>query len=119
MTIGVNFEKLTDPGERYAFGDCLGAGVFGTVLNALDSQAGNKKVAIKVQKYSDESKGFIEEEYKILRDFTNHLNLVDFYGIFKRNDEIWFVLEVITEIAHTVFFIFIKIHFFSYAKVVQ
>lgn len=61
----------------------------------------NKKVAIKIQKLTPETQSLILEEYHILRDFTGHPNLPDFYGIYRRRsakkseyDEIWFVMEV-------------------------
>lgn len=63
--------------------------------------AGNKRVAVKVQKLTPESQSLIIEEYKILRDFGSHPNLPDFYGIYRRRtgkkteyDQIWFVMEV-------------------------
>lgn len=43
----------------------------------------------------------IVEEYRILRDFSEHPNIPDFYGVYRRRsakkseyDEIWFVMEV-------------------------
>lgn len=90
----VNFLDLPEPGDRYDFGPTLGYGVFGKVYSAIDKQASNKSVAIKLQKYEDDTKEYIEEEYRILRDCSNHLNIVDFYGIFKNQNEIWLVLEV-------------------------
>lgn len=63
--------------------------------------AGNKKVAIKIQKLTPETQSLIVEEYRVLRDFAGHPNLPDFYGIYRRrsakkseHDEIWFVMEV-------------------------
>lgn len=90
----INFLDLPEPGERYEFGDILGSGVFGKVYRASDKQASNKKVAIKLQKYEDDRREYVEEEYKILRDCSNHLNIIDFYGIYKQGNEIWLVLEV-------------------------
>lgn len=63
--------------------------------------AGNKRVAIKIQKLTPETQSLIVEEYRVLRDFAGHPNLPDFYGIYRRrsakkseHDEIWFVMEV-------------------------
>jgi myosin III len=55
-------------------------------------------VAIKVQRYDEEHKLHIEEEYRTLRDCPEHPNILQFYGVFmKRNSspphEIWFILE--------------------------
>lgn len=44
----------------------------------------------------------INEEYRILRDFSSHPNLPDFLGVYRKKgdgdnpDEIWFILEVST-----------------------
>lgn len=64
----------------------------------------NKRVAVKVQKLTPESESMILEEYRILRDYTSHPNLPDFYGIYRRRsgkkteyDQIWFVMEVRNE----------------------
>lgn len=43
----------------------------------------------------------INEEYRVLRDFSSHPNLPDFLGVYRKKsndgdnpDEIWFILEV-------------------------
>ncbi|KAI4482907.1 hypothetical protein M0802_013616 [Mischocyttarus mexicanus] len=95
-------DSIQDPEKRYALKDIIGSGVCGDVYEATDQQAGNKKVAIKVQKLTPESQGLIVEEYRILRDFAGHSNLPDFYGIYRRRsgkkteyDQIWFVMEAL------------------------
>ncbi|KAL1124362.1 hypothetical protein AAG570_000991, partial [Ranatra chinensis] len=62
---------------------------------------GGKKVAIKIQTVNKETFPDIEEEYRILRDLSDHPNLPDFYGAYlKRNaddggdDKIWFVMQL-------------------------
>ena len=122
-------DSIQDPGKRYLLRECIGSGVCGDVYEAIDQQAGtvptiyvslnfrenshfspyvsfpvlagNKRVAVKVQKLTPESQSLIIEEYKILRDFGSHPNLPDFYGIYRRRsgkkteyDQIWFVMEV-------------------------
>lgn len=69
------------------------------VYKATDTQSGNKNVAIKIQPYKGKIIKLIEEEYRVLRDFSNHPNLPVFYGVYRKptnNDEveIWFILEV-------------------------
>lgn len=93
-------DSIQDPGKRYALKDCIGVGVYGNVYEGIDQQAGNKKVAIKIQKLTPETQSLIVEEYRILRDFSGHPNLPDFYGIYRRRsakkseyDEIWFIME--------------------------
>lgn len=90
----INFLDLPEPGNRYKFGELFGSGVFGKVFAAVDTQASNKRVAIKLQNYTDDTKEYIEDEYRILRDLSNHLNIIDFYGVYKKKNEIWFVTEV-------------------------
>lgn len=48
----------------------------------------------------------IDDEYRILRDFSEHPNIVDFYGVYRKRikdgiDEIWFVLQVSLSHSHT------------------
>ncbi|XP_318814.5 neither inactivation nor afterpotential protein C [Anopheles gambiae] len=95
----LKIETLPDPGNRYKLGELIGSGVCAKVYRATDTQAGNKNVAIKVQKFEGETKTAIQEEFRILRDHSKHANLIDFYGIYRKKcpagecDEIWFVLE--------------------------
>jgi len=56
-------------------------------------------VALKIQHYDEEHQVSIEEEYRTLRDYCDHPNLPEFYGVYKLSkpngpDEIWFVMEV-------------------------
>lgn len=59
----------------------------------------NRKVAIKIQTYTEEHRTIIEEEFRVLRDFSSHPNLLKFYGVYRNRNsakanEIWFILEV-------------------------
>ncbi|CAH0603393.1 unnamed protein product [Chrysodeixis includens] len=98
MKDGLNIASLSSPLDRYKLEGRLGSGIFGEVHRASDSQAAGKNVAVKVQTYTDEIEEHIQEEYKILRDFTSHPNLIDFYGVFCEKSEgvkkVWFVLEL-------------------------
>lgn len=56
-------------------------------------------VAIKIQLFVGEQRSIIDEEYRILRDYSDHPNLPNFYGVYRnksdgKSEEIWFVLEV-------------------------
>lgn len=69
------------------------------MLKAVDNESSNKTVAIKIQLFEGDQKIIIDEEYRILRDFSEHPNLPNFYGVYRNKgegnvDEIWFVLEV-------------------------
>lgn len=98
MKESFNFNELPEANKRYILEECLGTGVYGKVFKAKDTQADGKNVAIKIQPINDDTNSYNQEEYRILRDFSNHPNLPEFYGIFKSvNDdcnEIWLVLEV-------------------------
>lgn len=98
MKDGLNIPSLPSPQDRYTLEKKLGTGVFGEVHIAKDNQAAGKAVAIKIQILTEESDPHIQDEYKILRDFTKHPNVVDFYGVFCDKSEyvkkIWFVIEV-------------------------
>ncbi|XP_012289083.1 neither inactivation nor afterpotential protein C [Orussus abietinus] len=94
-------DSIQDPGKRYILNDCIGSGVCGDVYEAVDTQAGNKKVAVKIQKLTPDTQGLIVEEYRVLRDFAGHPNLPDFYGMYRKrsgkkteHDQIWFVMEL-------------------------
>lgn len=70
------------------------------MYKASDTQSNGKTVAIKVQPYEDDLIVHINEEYRILRDFSSHPNLPDFLGVYRKKGdgdnppEIWFILEV-------------------------
>lgn len=69
------------------------------VVRAIDTGSNDKTVAIKIQLFEGEQKAIIDEEYRILRDHSEHPNLPNFYGVYRnkgsgKSDEIWFVLEV-------------------------
>ncbi|KAL0848932.1 hypothetical protein ABMA28_013327 [Loxostege sticticalis] len=98
MKDGLNIATLPSPLDRYTLATKLGSGIFGEVFRASDTQAAGKAVAVKVQTYTDDTEVHIQKEYKILRDFSKHPNLIDFYGVFCEKSEgvkrIWFVLEL-------------------------
>lgn len=89
----VDFNRLSDPGNKYQLEECLSRGVFGRIYKGRDKQT-SKCVAVKIQKLVADTKVYVEKEYTILKDFTDHMNLVDFYGCYRKNDEVWLVLEV-------------------------
>ncbi|XP_059618004.1 neither inactivation nor afterpotential protein C [Phlebotomus argentipes] len=95
----LRLDSLPDPGNRYELGEVIGNGVCGKVYRAIDTQVNGRSVAIKVQSYDKELRIHIDEEYRVLRDFSNHPNLPQFYGVYRKrvpggSDEIWFILEL-------------------------
>lgn len=70
------------------------------VFKATDKET-NKTVAIKIQSYEGELKSLIDDEYKILRDKSDHHNLLGFFGVYRKkvagkSEQVWFILEVST-----------------------
>lgn len=65
---------------------------------------GGKKVAVKIQKVFPDVLEDIQEEYRILRDLSDHPNLPDFYGAYLKRgrggDEVWFVMQVRKTLKH-------------------
>lgn len=94
----LNFDDLPDAGDRFILEDCVGTGVCGKVYCAIDTESSGKKVAIKMQNLNRENIPYIQEEYRILRELSNHPNLPEFYGVYRKvgeiDDEIWFSIEV-------------------------
>ncbi|XP_014215430.1 neither inactivation nor afterpotential protein C isoform X2 [Copidosoma floridanum] len=93
-------DSIKDPGKRFTLRDRIGSGVCADVYEAVDEEAG-KKVAIKIQKLTPETQPLIVEEYRVLRDFSTHPNLPEFYGVYRKSsgkkteyDQIWFILEL-------------------------
>jgi myosin III len=93
------YNSLPCPDGKFELQELIGTGVCAKVYKAIDLQANNRNVAIKIQKYEKDMKTHINEEYRILRDFSSHPNLPDFYGVYRKKgnnkepDEVWFVLE--------------------------
>lgn len=77
------------------------------MVKAVDKQANDKIVAIKIQSFDGEQRHIIDDEYRILRDFSEHPNLLNFYGVYRKKnangcDQIWFILEVSLNIFVTI-----------------
>lgn len=71
----------------------------GKVYKAVDKEGNGKTVAIKIQSLDEDKRFIIDDEYRILRDHSEHPNFLDFYGVYRKRisggvDEIWFVLQV-------------------------
>lgn len=69
------------------------------MVKATDTGNNDNTVAIKIQTFEGEQISIIDEEYRILRDYSDHPNLPNFYGVYRNkqddtSDEIWFILEV-------------------------
>lgn len=96
----MRLENLPNPESRFQILEELGTGVCSKVFKAKDNESNGRVVAIKIQNYDADLKDNIEEEYRVLRDFSKHPNLPELIGVYKKpkNDEVeevWFVIEVI------------------------
>lgn len=94
----LKFEQLPSPGDRFTLGEEIGRGVCGRVLQATDNQANGRVVAIKIQLWDKELKDKIDEEYRVLRDFSQYPNFPNLYGVYRKKcdgacDQVWFVIE--------------------------
>lgn len=93
------YDSLPHPDDRFELKEVIGTGVCSKVYRAYDKE-GNRFVAIKCQRYENEMIHYINEEYRVLRDFSSHPNMPGFYGVYRKKfttnqpDEIWFVLEL-------------------------
>lgn len=97
--IHLKVDSLPDPTNRFDLGEEIATGVWARVYKAIDKEANGKTVAVKIQKYEDDRRYIIDDEYRILRDLSSHQNFLDFYGVYRKriansSDEIWFVLQV-------------------------
>lgn len=98
----IDLTKLISPDKEWALLESIGEGTYGEVFKAKNLFTG-QIAAVKVMESYTELVEEIEEEYKILKDLSNHSNLPDFYGIYLKNvdeteeeeaDQIWLVLEL-------------------------
>lgn len=94
----IKYEQLPSPGDRYVLGEEIGRGVCGRVMAATDTQSHGKTVAIKIQLFDKELRDKIDEEYRVLRDFSQYPNFPSLFGVYRKkssgaHDEVWFVIE--------------------------
>jgi myosin III len=93
------YDSLPSPDRRFELKEIIGTGVCAKVYRAIDKEANNRSVAVKCQRYDKDMIMHINEEYRVLRDYSMHPNIPDFHGVYRKKfttaqpDEIWFVLE--------------------------
>ncbi|CAG0883853.1 unnamed protein product [Darwinula stevensoni] len=90
----LDFSGLQDPGERFQVSNVISEGVFGLVYEAIDSDGGNRKVAIKTARDFEDRLQELDEEFRSLRTLHGHPSFPQFYGAFLKGREIWFVMEL-------------------------
>lgn len=93
--------SLGEPGERYVLEEPLATGIEATVWRGVVAGEGGEggddtgcRVAIKVQRLRPDNQSYLQEELRILSTQTDHPNLPAFYGAYKKNEDVWFVMEV-------------------------
>jgi myosin-3 len=93
----IKFDELKSPDREWTLLESIGEGTYGEVFKARNLQT-NQIVAVKVMESISEVVEEIEEEYMILNELSNHLNLPKFYGIYlksnREEDQLWLVMEL-------------------------
>lgn len=97
----IDISRLPSPDDRFQLLEQIGEGTYGEVYCALDKK-NNKKVAVKILESIPDNVEEIEEEYLVLRDLSNHINIPSFLGVFLKRgavveeDQLWFTMELCT-----------------------
>ncbi|XP_043931444.1 myosin-IIIb-like [Protopterus annectens] len=92
------FENLADPTDTWEIVETIGKGTYGTVYKVANKKDGNQ-AAVKVLDPVNDVDEEIEAEYNILQSLPNHPNVIKFYGMFYKADQVaggqlWLVLEL-------------------------
>ncbi|XP_017777903.1 PREDICTED: neither inactivation nor afterpotential protein C [Nicrophorus vespilloides] len=94
----LSIDDLPDADDRFVIEECIGTGICGKVFSAVDKGSNDRRVAIKTQRVNRESMGYIQEEHRVLMAHSEHPNMPDFYGAYRKvgesEDEVWFILEL-------------------------
>uniref|UniRef100_A0A8C9SGA8 non-specific serine/threonine protein kinase n=1 Tax=Scleropages formosus TaxID=113540 RepID=A0A8C9SGA8_SCLFO len=96
--IMIGLESLADPSGNWDIVETIGKGTYGKVYRVTNRKDGSQ-AAVKVLDPISDVDEEIEAEYNILRSLSNHPNVVKFYGMFYKADDIsggqlWLVLEL-------------------------
>ncbi|XP_073085332.1 myosin-IIIa-like isoform X2 [Manis javanica] len=92
------FDKFPDPSDTWEITETIGKGTYGKVFKVLNKKNG-QKAAVKILDPIHDIDEEIEVEYNILKALSDHPNVVKFYGMYFKKDEIngdklWLVLEL-------------------------
>uniref|UniRef100_A0A8D3CEG2 non-specific serine/threonine protein kinase n=1 Tax=Scophthalmus maximus TaxID=52904 RepID=A0A8D3CEG2_SCOMX len=96
--IMIGMENLGDPSGNWDIVETIGKGTYGKVYRVTNKKDGSE-AAVKVLDPINDVDEEIEAEYNILRSLSNHPNVVKFYGMFYKSDDLsggqlWLVLEL-------------------------
>uniref|UniRef100_A0A8D3DWQ1 Myosin IIIB n=1 Tax=Scophthalmus maximus TaxID=52904 RepID=A0A8D3DWQ1_SCOMX len=94
----IGMENLGDPSGNWDIVETIGKGTYGKVYRVTNKKDGSE-AAVKVLDPINDVDEEIEAEYNILRSLSNHPNVVKFYGMFYKSDDLsggqlWLVLEL-------------------------
>nr|XP_055071518.1 myosin-IIIb isoform X7 [Misgurnus anguillicaudatus] len=94
----IGLESLADPSADWDIVETIGKGTYGKVYKVINKKDGSQ-AAVKVLDPINDVDEEIEAEYNILHSLSNHPNVVKFYGMFYKADELsggqlWLVLEL-------------------------
>uniref|UniRef100_A0A4W5R094 Myosin IIIB n=1 Tax=Hucho hucho TaxID=62062 RepID=A0A4W5R094_9TELE len=97
-SIMIGLESLADPSGDWDIAETIGKGTYGKVYRVNNRKDGSQ-AAVKVLDPINDVDEEIEAEYNILRTLSNHPNVVKFYGMFYKSDDLsggqlWLVLEL-------------------------
>uniref|UniRef100_A0A3B4ZNX4 non-specific serine/threonine protein kinase n=1 Tax=Stegastes partitus TaxID=144197 RepID=A0A3B4ZNX4_9TELE len=101
----IGLENLGDPSGNWDIVETIGKGTYGKVYRVTNKKDGSQaavKVLDPINHSSHTNRDVdeeIEAEYNILRSLSNHPNVVKFYGMFYKSDnlsggQLWLVLEL-------------------------
>uniref|UniRef100_H2V8Y0 non-specific serine/threonine protein kinase n=1 Tax=Takifugu rubripes TaxID=31033 RepID=H2V8Y0_TAKRU len=90
--------NLGDPSSDWDIVETIGKGTYGKVYRVTNKKDGSQ-AAVKVLDPVNDVDEEIEAEYNILRSLSNHPNVVKFFGMFFKSDnlsggQLWLVLEL-------------------------
>ncbi|XP_015214343.2 myosin-IIIb isoform X1 [Lepisosteus oculatus] len=94
----IGLESLADPSDDWEIVETIGKGTYGKVYKVNNKKDGSQ-AAVKILDPIHDVDEEIEAEYNILRSLSNHPNVVKFYGMFYKVDDLsggqlWLILEL-------------------------
>ncbi|KAM6985641.1 myosin-IIIb isoform 3-T3 [Aplochiton taeniatus] len=94
----MGLDNVVDPAGDWDIVETIGKGTYGKVYRVNNRKDGSQ-AAVKVLDPINDVDEEIEAEYNILRSLSNHPNVVKFFGMFYKTDnlsggQLWLVLEL-------------------------
>ena len=95
----IKFDELRSPDAEWELLESIGEGTYGEVFKVRHKKTG-EFAAAKIMESINEVMEEIEEEYRILKELSDHPNLPKFNGIYAKktsegsDEQLWLVLEL-------------------------